>query len=67
VKPNQLILLIENFIQQTKEVLKEKSIHSICDGELEIENIQLNIVEVILEDFKLWKIFIDKKKSAKST
>jgi hypothetical protein len=67
IKPNQLILSTKHFIQQTKEALKTEVVTPICDGEIELEKMQLNRIEAILEDFKLWKDFRDKMQMPKTT
>jgi hypothetical protein len=38
VKPNQLVLLIEHVIQQTKDALKIEVVTPICENEINIEN-----------------------------
>jgi hypothetical protein len=41
IRPNKLILSTKHFIQQTKEALKIEVITPICDGEIDLEKMQL--------------------------
>jgi hypothetical protein len=63
MKPIKLITLAKNFIKNTKQDLKLEVTTKICDGELDLEKMQLCKLENIMEDYVLWKEYKDQMES----
>jgi hypothetical protein len=49
----------KEYIKKTEHSIKLKVTTKICDGELDLEKMQLNRLDVILKDYKLWKEYRD--------
>jgi hypothetical protein len=54
-----LITLTQNFIKKTEQELKLEVSTKICDGELDLEKMQLSKLEEIMKDYALWKEYWD--------
>jgi hypothetical protein len=60
MKPMRLITLEKCFIKRIERGLNLEVTTNICDGELNLKNMQLNKLETILEYYTSWKEYIDK-------
>jgi hypothetical protein len=60
MKPTRLITLAKEFIKNTEKGLKLEVTTKICDGEMDLEKMQLSRLETILKDYELWKEYRDK-------
>jgi hypothetical protein len=63
MKLMNLITLSKSFIKKTEQELNLEVTTKICVGELDLEKIQLGKMEKIMEDYVLWKEYIDQKES----
>jgi hypothetical protein len=63
MNPIRLIKLAHNFIKKTENELKLEVTTKICDGELDLEKMQLSNLEKIMEDYALWKEYKDQMES----
>jgi hypothetical protein len=52
--------LAKLFIKNTKKELNLEVTTKICEDELDIEKMQLSKLKKIMEDYALWKKYIDK-------
>jgi len=60
MKPSRLVTLSKEFIKNTKKGFKMEVKSKICDGDMDLENMQLSRLETILKDYELWKVYRDK-------
>jgi len=60
MKQTRLITLAKECIQNTEQSLKIEVTTKICDGELDLEKMQLSRLETILKYYELWKEYRDK-------
>jgi transposase len=63
MKPMKLITLAKRFIKNIEQELKLEVTTKICDGELDLEKMQLRKLEKIMEDYALWKEYRDQMES----
>jgi predicted RecB family nuclease len=61
IQPYRIITPTKYFVQRVEKSLRTKVIIPMCKGEADMEKKQLNRVDSILKDFKIWKAFIDQK------
>jgi hypothetical protein len=51
----RIITLAQNFIKKIEEELNLEVTTKICDGELDLEKIQVRKLEKVMEDYVIWK------------
>jgi hypothetical protein len=59
LKPDTLINMTEDFVQCTTRELKQEVSTKVCNGELDMENMQSGKLESIMKDYSLWKGYQD--------
>jgi hypothetical protein len=67
IRPAKLIFLIEDSLQRVEHKLKTEIIIPICNSKMDLQRTQLCRVDTILEDFKMWKNFIEKMQPPRPT
>jgi hypothetical protein len=67
VKPTRLVTMAKDYIRNTEQSIKLEVAAKICDGELDLEKMQLNRLDVILKYYNLWKDYRDNMELQKTS
>jgi hypothetical protein len=67
MKPTRLITLTKYYLKRIQQDIKLEIASRICDGELQVEKMQLSRIDVVLKKFELWKAYRDNIESNKTS
>jgi hypothetical protein len=53
----------KDYVKKIRQEIKKDVITKLCDGELQLEKMKLEILEEFHKNFKLWTAYMEKKTS----